>query len=42
MFSLSIRHPHKNPVICSLPLSHTYYMLRPSLSSWFDSPTIFG
>jgi hypothetical protein len=35
-WSLSLRFPHQNPVRTSL--SHTYYIPRPSHSSWFDHP----
>ena len=31
----SLKSPHQNHV-CTSPLSHTYHLPRPSLSSWFD------
>ena len=34
-WSPSLRFPHQNLVYASL-FSHTYYMLRPSYSFWFD------
>ena len=37
-WSLSLRFPHQTPVCISL-LRHTFYMLRPSHSSRFDSPS---
>jgi len=40
-WSLSLRFPQQNTVYAS-PLSHTYYMSRPSHSSRFDHPKNIG
>ena len=40
-WSLSLRFPHQNPVYASR-FPHTRYMPRPSHSSRFYHPTIFG
>jgi hypothetical protein len=36
-----IRFPHQNPV-CTLPVTHTCHIPRPSHYSWFDHGVVFG